>query len=268
MSYRDILVHLDGGDRDPQRIAVGASLVRRFGGRLTGLFARQERYAPSIVAQRASEAFEAAAAESEKQFTAMAAGLPARFWRLSHGEAGHVLAEVSVCARLADLVVLGQHHDGKAAPPELAERVVLESGRPCLIVPAVGEYPVVGDAVMIAWNGGRESTRALHDSLPFLEVASSVEVVSVRQHPNSGTGVPVPPLSILDHLATHGIRVNREVLAAEDIGIMDLLLSRACDQGSDLLVMGAHSTKTLPFRKGAGTRYVLEHMTLPVLMSH
>ncbi|HTH15475.1 MAG TPA: universal stress protein, partial [Magnetospirillum sp.] len=75
-------------------------------------------------------------------------------------------------------------------------------------------------------------------------------------------------LSIIDHLSAHGITVTREVLAGEDIGIMDLLLSRAFDQGADLLVMGAHGGYHLPFFKGAGTRHILKHMTLPVLMSH
>ncbi len=75
-------------------------------------------------------------------------------------------------------------------------------------------------------------------------------------------------MNIVDHLAAHGAKVTRELLTGEDIGIMDLMLSRAFDQGADLLVMGAHGGSHLPFGKGAGTRYILDHMTLPVLMAH
>ncbi len=268
MSYRDILVHLDGGARDDARIAIAASFVRRFGGRLTGLFARSEHYGPSLVAHRASEALIAAGQIAEHRFACATSGLPARFWRLAYGEPAHILAETAACCRLSDLVVLGQHHASKDAPAELVERMILEAGRPVLIIPSVGEYPTVGEAVMIAWNGSREATRALHDAMPILKTATGVEVVTVR--PSGGKTGPdgaVPPLSVLDHLATHGVKVTKEVLAAEDIGIMDLLLSRAFDQGADLLIMGAHGGTQIPFFKGAGTRHILDHMTLPVLMA-
>lgn len=269
--YKDILVHLDGGDRDPLRIDAALTIAKRFGGRLTGLFARAEHQRAAAVARRSSDSFEIAAKHSEQQFSAAAtnAGVPMRWWRLGHGEAGHVLHETVVCARFHDLVVLGQHHEGKDAPEELVEHVVLQTGRPVLILPAVGAYPTMGTNVLVAWNGGRESARALHDAMPLVEGAGNVEVLTVRPQPSTQPGdQSLPPLSIHDHLAAHGVTVTREVLAGEDIGVMDLLLSRAFDQGADLLVMGAHGGYHLPFFKGAGTRHILKHMTLPVLMSH
>jgi nucleotide-binding universal stress UspA family protein len=266
-TYRDILVHLDGGSHDAARVSAAAGLVRRFGGRLTGLFARVDHHSASIIARRPSELLNAAAEAAEQQFITLTSGIPARFWRLGHGDPGHVVGEMIVCARVSDLAVIGQHHPGKDVPADLAEQIILNSGRPCLIIPATGDFPVVGDNVMVAWNGGREATRAIHDAMPFLETANAVEVVTIRGDA-AANGESRPPVSIIEHLGTHGIRVNREVLAAEDIGIMDLLLSRAFDQAADLLVMGAHGGPHLPFRKGIGSRYILEHMTLPVLMSH
>ena len=268
--YKDILVHLDGGDRDPLRIKAALGLAKRSGGRLTGLFARAEHNKAAQVARRGSDSFEIAAKHSEEQFNAAAkdAGIGVRWWRLAHGEPGHVLHETVVCARFHDLVVLGQHHDGKDAPEELVEHVILQTGRPALILPAVGDYPTIGTNVLVAWNGGRESARALHDAMPLVEGAGNVEILTVRSQAKPAGDVPLPPLSIHDHLAAHGVTVTREVLAGEEIGVMDLLLSRAFDQGADLLVMGAHGGYHLPFFKGAGTRHILKHMTLPVLMSH
>lgn len=268
---KDILVHLDGGERDRLRIIAALDLAKRFGGRVTGLFARIENLRTATVARRSSDAFEIAAKHSEQDFTAaaQAAGVPQRWWRLAHGETGHVLHEMVVCARFHDLTIMGQHHDGKDAPEELVEQVILQSGRPALVVPAVGDYPTVGTNVLVAWNGGRESARALHDAMPILEGATTVDILTVHAdsgHP--GGDVPLPPVSIHAHLEAHGISVSRDVLAGEDIGIMDLLLSRAFDQGADLLVMGAHGGYHLPFFKGAGTRHILKHMTLPVLLSH
>jgi nucleotide-binding universal stress UspA family protein len=265
---KDILVHLDGGDRDPARITAALNLAKRFNGRLTGLFARAEHFGPSVVARRASDAFEAAATLSEQQFTEATkdGGIPVRWWRLAHGEQGHVTSETVVCARFADLVVLGQHHEGKDAPDDLIEQVILQSGRPVLVVPAVGDYPTIGTNVLIGWNGGREASRALHDAMPLIEAASNVELLTVRRQVQPG--VALPPVSIAAHLEQHGVKVGREVLAGEDIGVMDLILSRTFDMGADLLVMGAHGGYHLPFFKGQGTRYILKHMTLPVLMAH
>jgi nucleotide-binding universal stress UspA family protein len=266
MSFKDILVHLDGGTRDLTRIAAARDVAERFGGRLTGLFGRVDSHGPGLVARRESDALAAAAAAAEQTFAAAAPGH--RFWRLAHGEPGHVLSELVACARFADLVVLGQHHDDEAVPADLVEQMLLESGRPCLILPSVGAFPTVGTNVLVAWNGGRESTRALHDAMPLIETANTVELVSVRAAAPKPEGGSVPPLNIRDHLAAHGVASVREVLAGEDIGVMDLILSRAFDLGADLLVMGAHGGYHLPFLKGSGTRHILRHMTLPVLMAH
>lgn len=268
---KDILVHVDGGPRDAHTLATARGLAQRFGARLTGLFARVEKQMAAAVARRASDAFTQAAQTCQQRFAAATAdaGIPTRWWALAHGETGHVLHEVTAAARFHDLTVLGQHHDGKASPEDLAEHLILQAGRPVLIVPALGDYPSVGTNVLVAWNAGREAARALHDAMPLLESAGSVEILTVRGQPAHFPGdVPVPPLSIHQHLAAHGVTVARDVLAGEDIGIMDLLLSRAFDQGADLLVMGAHGGYHLPFFKGAGTRHILRHMTLPVLMSH
>jgi nucleotide-binding universal stress UspA family protein len=51
--------------------------------------------------------------------------------------------------------------------------------------------------------------------------------------------------------------------------VPDLLLSLAADLSSDLLVMGAYGHNRLrDLIMGGVTRAILDHMTLPVLMSH
>lgn len=268
---KDILVHLDGGERDAGRVVAALNLAERFGSRVTGLFARSERQTTAMVARRASDAFALAAKQSERTFAVATTGtgVPTRWWSLAHGEPGHVLHETLVASRFHDLTLLGQHHDGKEAPEELVEHILLQSGRPILVMPSVGNYPTIGTNVLVAWNAGREAARALHDAMPFLETAANVEILTVRAQPPLQPGaMNLPPLSIHDHLAAHAVKVTRDVLAGDEIGVMDLLLSRAFDQGADLLVMGGHGGYHLPFFKGAGTRHILRHMTLPVLMSH
>jgi nucleotide-binding universal stress UspA family protein len=50
---------------------------------------------------------------------------------------------------------------------------------------------------------------------------------------------------------------------------MDVLLARLAEESLDMLVMGAHGQYGFPHLfKGSSTRHILEHMTVPVLMSH
>ena len=144
MSFKDILVHLDGGERDLGRIAVALTVARRFDARLTGLFARLDRHGPSVVARRPSDALAQAAEAAERGFAVATAdaGISCRFWQLGHGEESHVLTELVICARFADLVVLGQRQEGDLLPADFIEQVMLQSGRPCLLLPSVGTYPL------------------------------------------------------------------------------------------------------------------------------
>ena len=71
------------------------------------------------------------------------------------------------------------------------------------------------------------------------------------------------------HLAAHKIRAKPEQLALSEIGLMDALLNRAADHGADLLALGAFGGGGYPlFSRGSGSRYMLKHMTLPMLFSH
>ena len=71
-------------------------------------------------------------------------------------------------SRHADLAIIGQENPDRGAfgaSPDLAENVVLASGRPILIVPCVGTYPHVGSRVMVAWDASREAARAVAGAL-------------------------------------------------------------------------------------------------------
>jgi len=70
-------------------------------------------------------------------------------------------------------------------------------------------------------------------------------------------------------LARHGIAAKVRAEVADDIDVGNLLLSRASDLATDLLVMGAYSRARLAERVAGGvTRIILQSMTVPVLMSH
>lgn len=271
---KDILVHLDSSRHASARVAAAIGLARRTGARLTGLFAQADADRMAATARRPSDHFRTAADEAAALFTDMtvSAGLDTRWWQMPHGEPGITVAEFAFCARYFDLVLMGQT-DAKedVVPDEMVEQVILNCARPVLVLPHAGTYATIGQRIMVAWNAGKESTRAVHDALPLLQTAKAVTVLSMRSRAaddNAATIAAMPRVEILDHLRANGVPAEGEHLPDENIGKMDMLLSRACDLGADLLVMGAHGQYGLLGLRGSGTRYVLRHMTLPVLMSN
>ena len=119
---------------------------------------------------------------------------------------------------------------------------------------------------MIAWNGSQEAVRAINDALPILQQAEKVSVVAVNPPSSEGD---IPTAGICAHLARHNINTEGDQVFAKDISVGDILLSRAPDQGIDLLVMGAYGhTRLREAILGGVTKHMLEHMTIPVLMSH
>ena len=85
----------------------------------------------------------------------------------------------------------------------------------------------------------------------------------------AGSHGALPGADIALHLARHGVKIDAAQVVTKELSVADMLLSRAADQGADLLVMGAYGHSR--FRElvlGGVTRSISQHMTLPVLMSH
>lgn len=264
MVIKDILVHLDGEAVDANSVAVAAALAKRFSARLTGLFARSETVPTALVARRSSDTMLGVAEHARADFAAKA-GAEARWWQLTHGNSRDLVSEVTFCSHYADLVVMLQ--PGPHVPDDLAEQIILQSGRPVLVVPNEGRFETIGRRVVVGWRSGKEAARALHDALPLMDGAEHVVLASVGK--NGPVPESQPKVDILDHLRAHGLPVTGERIQTEGLGVMDSLLSTAYNNDADLLVMGAHAGSGLPLsRSGAGTKHVLAHMRVPVLFSH
>ncbi|WP_096704382.1 universal stress protein [Magnetospirillum sp. 15-1] len=172
------------------------------------------------------------------------------------------LKQLALHARYADLTIVGQAPSG--ASDHITE-TLMSVGRPLLAVPRHGRFPSVGRRVLVAWNASREATRAVFDSLPLLEGATNVTVMTMDAEDDDR----VPGADIGLTLARHGIKVDVVRSTLGDIDAGNALLSRAADQGADLLVMGAFGHSPLREKMlGGATRHILDHMTVPVLLSH
>jgi nucleotide-binding universal stress UspA family protein len=276
MPYKTLLVHVDNGKRAPLRVDIACQLAKQSDAHLIGLHAltvvKLPSYALAEGGVQVRELHErmlresAAAAEQVFKKGVQTAGLAKSEWRMSRRDAAE---SVPVHGRYADLLIIGQpsETDGSGVEPDFAERLLLAAGRPVLLIPYAGDFPAVGKRVLVAWNAGREATRAITDAIPILREAQQVDVIAFN--PKDAPHGEVPGADIGLYLARHGIKVTVSQQSAEDVDVGNQLLSRAADLDVDLIVMGAYGQPRMKeLVLGGATRTVLKSMTVPVLMSH
>lgn len=276
MSYKTIVVHVDASLHAEQRMRHAARLAAAFGAHLVGsAFSGISRYAGRDVGiELAMVAPHDMAALAQKNQAAVA-----RFEAIAAAEGvtsvEHRVLEddpaggLALQARYADLVVLSQTDPADPASSHLVgglpEQVVLDGGRPVLIIPYAGEFPRIGGKVMVAWDGGLEATRAVYHALPLLRGAALVSVMVFNPAEAAGRE---PGADLALYLARHGVRcavrgTPLPIRAGED------LLSQAADLQADLIVMGAYGhSRFREIMLGGVSQTILSSMTAPVLMAH
>jgi nucleotide-binding universal stress UspA family protein len=273
MAFKDILVHAGGATFD-ERARLAVRLANAHGAHVVGLHVTQPPDIPPYVeAQLTLEVLQAqeryARIDREKSQAAFEAAtqgiLTSAEWRAVDGDAVEVLHQHG---RHADLLVLGQTDPDAAALTDfdIAGRTVLGLGRPVLVAPYVGTFKSIGERVLVAWDGSRTAARALADAIPMLQKATAVQVLSLNP---SEAHADMAGVDIATHLARHGIKVEVRHGRADEVGVGAMLLSRAADFGADMIVMGAYGhARWRQLVLGGVTEHMLEHMTVPVLMSH
>jgi nucleotide-binding universal stress UspA family protein len=188
--------------------------------------------------------------------------------RSANASIGGAAERLGHLARRFDLAIVGQPERDRAAASEVVdEGVLFESGRPVIFVPYIQKAGLQLNHVMVCWDGSRAATRAVADSLPFLQKAKQVEIVMVAS--KAGKTDEVPGADLGQHLARHGLKVDVKRITSPDIDVTSTILSYAADSSADMIVMGGYGHSRLrEFILGGVTRGIFETMTVPVLMSH
>ena len=277
MAYKSILTYLDNTERCTQWMEYAIELALKHNAKLLGIAPREiasSLYVGDFVSANSlwledlQKRIDADAEEAVLRFDAMCEerSLPAYEGRCVDGSPTEVLRRESL---FSDLIVVGQYLPDVQTPTSVAgmtESLLMGAGRPVLVVPALGSFkPDVGN-VLVAWRESKESGIALHQSLSMLKMANSVEVVEVAGKADSKAEATLD--RVVSYLDLHGIPASDKVIVSrEDVG--NILLSHACDAGTDLLVMGGYGHARLrEWALGGVTKTILETMTLPVLMAH
>ena len=247
-------------------------LAKQFEARLTGVYVLNYPLVPGFVqSELPSEIIEQRYNEIRAAGEAMRAAFDAAAARENvAGEFrvmdGELVETMALCGRYSDLLVVAQPDPDHPAPTDgLAEDLLLAAGRPILVVPYAGDLNHVGRRVMVAWNGTREATRAVHDAMPILVQAEEVVVFSVNPEDSDH----IAGADISTHLARHGVNATPRHIVAPDMPVGDSVLSAVAGNSIDLLVMGGYGHSRLrELAFGGATRAIMQTMTCPVMMSH
>lgn len=277
MAWKTITTQISNPGRAKVLLSVAGRLAERFNTHLIGIDATPTfSFAAPMMAPADVEAIIAAEGQRvrdlKEMFETAVANRPlVSEWRELRIEDGDLPSAVLEHARASDLIVASQTDPDWELSGlfDFPERLMMEGGRPVLLVPYAGTYGEIGKRVTVAWSGKREGARAVFDALPLLkgaEVVTLLCVVGGGAEPEPGE---LPGTQIAAALSRHGVKVTVQKSVAEEIGVADDILSRLADNGSDLLVMGAYGYSRLrEMVFGGVTRHILRHMTVPTLMSH
>ncbi len=269
MALKDIIVHLDGGPGCTARLMAAIDLARRHGACLKGLHAISHPfYAPQRDHERDYS--------KERDFFISAAsksGVKAEWLYVDWGVVGVSLSEIiAFHAYSTDLLIIGQPGKdvrSKRESLELPERLILGSGRPVVVFPRDSNTYQFGEKVLVAWRGGREATRAIHDALLLLKGSSRIDIVSVVSGEEEQQREKASLMAVDVYLARHAIEARTVMIDRKGRSVADLILERIREEGSDLLVMGgfSYNARGIPiFNKLA--RELMTQMTVPILLSH
>ena len=265
-----IMAPLSGGKGDAAVLAAAAALAAPFDAELAAV------YAPADVADllpwlgegfmggvqvAAVESLKEAAIEGSRAAQGALANVPygrKTFISLS----SPVWSGLSMHSRLSDVVVF----DGDAAKSrgplaQAFQQVVAAEQRPVVVVR--GALNPRGVAA-VAWDGGKEASRAMRTALPLLQKASAVHILSC------GAASPreFDPQAVKAFMGARG--VEAEVTMIEGGGEVGAqLLKAAHGLGAELFVAGAYGHARLQeFIFGGATRTFLGADGPSLFLSH
>ncbi len=268
-----ILLHLDTSDRTVERIKLARQLAETFDAQVTAqpcVLSALMRYPFTIeavadVIDVMQQIDKAARDKMHDTLLAHSAGSPRMRWSEPEGEGAWGFARRAL---YADLLVLGQRDARDPADAELPTDflpiVLVQSGRPALVLPYAGPIGPIGGNVLVAWKETREAARAVTAALPWLRRAAQVHLAAYGEEAQASLWRQQ------NYLQAQGVAAATQHPGGdneEDVG--NKLLSLAADLGSDLLVMGCYGhSRAREWVLGGATLSIFQTMTLPVLMSH
>ena len=275
---KDVTVRLDGTPADDVRLAAVGQIAEIFNSHITGLLFN---VLPPLVpdgfngaganevtkllnaARQAGDAIEATVFQRLAELP-HPANLR-RFDVVDHNDTSDTALQV---ARAADTFVALRPNGRVSEPEGLVENLLFGAGRHLFLVPDDLKLIAPLENVVVAWNGSRESARALAESLPYLHQARKVGVVVVEgRHPTEAEALMGN--DAVNHLRHHGINAIKYRAVGQEDEIADALIEECRKLDANLLVMGSYGHSRLhELLPGSTTDRMLRQSPFPLLVAH
>ncbi len=274
---KDVMVRLDGTAADETRLAAAEHISDVFDGHITAIFLN---VLPLIVPATGDTIAGVEAVRSVQHARdggdRLEAVLVQRLSRLQKPTDIHrfdvspdTLADVAAReARHADVFVALRPNGALQEPDHMIEGVLFGSGRHLFLVPDCKPAKATFDHILVAWNGSRESARALAEAMPYLHKAKNVTVASVIEEDEVEDEAMIGTEAV-NHLKHHGIEatLHHPKKRSGDVGAA--LIAEARKQEADLIVMGGYGHSRLREWLLGGVTYELLHQApVSLLIAH
>jgi nucleotide-binding universal stress UspA family protein len=270
MSWARIMAPLSGGQGDKAAAAAAEVLAGPFDAEVVGV------YTPPDVADvmpwmgegflggvqtTALESLKEAAAVGERNARAVIDALTwakRRFVVLQ----SPVWAGLSAQSRLCDVVVFTDDAArGRGPLAEAFQQMLADEQRPVVIA---REGLKVGGVVAVAWDGGKEASRAARLAVPLLEKASRVVILAAPK----ASARSFDAETLKAYYAARGLTAELRILPTGG-DAAPALLAAAAEVGAAILVAGAFGHPRLQeFIFGGTTRTLLNSDQPSLFLSH
>jgi nucleotide-binding universal stress UspA family protein len=273
---KDVMVHLDGTAADEARLAAGNDIADVFHSHIVGLFLNvlpvlivpEDGIGSMQSAELLNQARTAGDKVEEKlsqRLTRLQKPVELRRFDILNDTAGDVAARE---ARTADAFVALRPNGASRGAEELVEGVLFGSGRHVWLLPTRKSAKAAFDRILVAWNGSRESARALAEALPYLHKAKEAVVVVIDET-SATEGQAIVGKDAINHLRHHGITAVLHRAIVRDNDIAATLIAEARRLKSDLIVMGGYGHSRLrEWLLGGATYKLLHESPVPLLIAH
>ena len=275
MTYATLMVHVEPGQSNAALLHVAADLADRFNAGVIGIAACQpvqvvygDGYVPDDLIERDRVEIESEMKKAQAEFrNVLQPRVTHLDWRSTMAFAP-LSDYLSREARCADLFITGLAAGGFFDGSRQVDTsdLVMQVGRPVLIVPATGIAQGF-ERFVIGWKDTRETRRAVADALPLLEKAVHVAVVEIADDEDLARA-RANVADVVSWLGRHDIVAE----AAASLSTGDdasQLYEVARQHGADVIVAGAYGHSRLrEWALGGVTRDLLMRTDQCTLLAH